>query len=152
MMTGIYAASVALFQRVFVAVTGNSSDIAIVLATLVLASAFTPMRKGLEGVVDRHFKPASKADGTKGAAAPMAAQVAPASPVVDDAVVEVAPPAPPSEATMQSLLEQLRSMEARLASLEATPSRDQPGRSQPGRSQPRRSQPRTSRQKSPSAT
>ena len=35
---GLYAAGVALFQRIFVAVTGDKSDAAIVLATLVLAS------------------------------------------------------------------------------------------------------------------
>ncbi|NJD28821.1 MAG: hypothetical protein FIA92_11055, partial [Chloroflexi bacterium] len=61
LMTGIYTASVALFQRLFVAVTGETSDVAIILTTLILATTFTPMRKALEGFVDRHFKPLSKA-------------------------------------------------------------------------------------------
>ena len=53
---GLYAASVALFQRIFVAVTGNTSDAAIVVSTLILAGAFTPMRKMLEGAVDRRYR------------------------------------------------------------------------------------------------
>lgn len=60
-LAGLYAAAVALFTRVFVALTGNSSDVVIVLATLVLAGAFTPVRKALETFVDRHFKPGEPA-------------------------------------------------------------------------------------------
>jgi hypothetical protein len=55
---GLYAAGVALFQRVFTAVTGDKSDAAIVMATLVLAGLFTPVRNGLQSFVDRRFKPA----------------------------------------------------------------------------------------------
>jgi hypothetical protein len=58
-LAGLYAAAVALFQRVFQALTGDTSDFAIVLTTLVLAGTFSPLRKTLEGFVDRHFKPAS---------------------------------------------------------------------------------------------
>ena len=43
-LAGLYAASINPFQRLFIAVTGQKSDAAIVLTTLVLASAFTPMR------------------------------------------------------------------------------------------------------------
>jgi hypothetical protein len=57
LLSGLYAASVALFQKVFVAATGNTSDVAIVLSTLILASMFTPLRKSLEGFVERRFKP-----------------------------------------------------------------------------------------------
>ncbi|HYL40980.1 MAG TPA: hypothetical protein VET90_06705, partial [Candidatus Binatus sp.] len=60
-LAGLYAAAVALFTRIFVAVTGDSSDIVIVLSTLVLAGAFTPVRKALETFVDRHFKPSDSA-------------------------------------------------------------------------------------------
>ncbi|HVM30430.1 MAG TPA: hypothetical protein VM305_06635 [Candidatus Limnocylindrales bacterium] len=56
-VAGFYAASVALFQRLFVAFTGNSSDAAAVISALLLAAVFTPVRKWLEGVVDRRFKP-----------------------------------------------------------------------------------------------
>lgn len=52
---GMYTAGIALFQRVFVAVTGSESEVAVVLTILVVAAAFTPVRKALEGVVDRRF-------------------------------------------------------------------------------------------------
>lgn len=57
---GIYAAGVALFQRLFIALTGNASDAAIVITTLVLAGMFTPIRNSLQGFVDRRFKPAGQ--------------------------------------------------------------------------------------------
>jgi hypothetical protein len=56
LVAGLYAAIVALLQRVFQSVTGDRSDAAIVISTLILASVFTPLRKWLEGVVDRKFK------------------------------------------------------------------------------------------------
>jgi hypothetical protein len=59
LVAGLYAASVALLQRVFQSVTGDRSDAAIVISTLILASVFTPLRKWLEGIVDRRFKPAA---------------------------------------------------------------------------------------------
>ncbi|HJP89861.1 MAG TPA: hypothetical protein VJ850_12570 [Candidatus Limnocylindrales bacterium] len=58
-LAGAYAASVALFQRFFVSLTGQSSDAAIVITTLILASVFTPVRKALENAVDRRFRPAA---------------------------------------------------------------------------------------------
>jgi hypothetical protein len=54
---GLYAAGVALFQRLFVAVTGDRSDGAVVITTLILAGMFTPARNGLQSFVDRRFKP-----------------------------------------------------------------------------------------------
>jgi hypothetical protein len=56
-VAGFYAASVALLQRVFVAFTGNTSDGAAVISALILAAIFTPVRKSIEGFVDRRFKP-----------------------------------------------------------------------------------------------
>jgi hypothetical protein len=57
---GLYAASIALFQRLFVSVTGQTSDAAIVITTLILAGVFTPARKALEGAVERRYRiPAS---------------------------------------------------------------------------------------------
>lgn len=50
---GLYAAGLALSQRVFVALTGNTSDMAIIVATLLMAAAFTPARKALETGVER---------------------------------------------------------------------------------------------------
>ncbi|HEY7600166.1 MAG TPA: hypothetical protein VH741_09585, partial [Candidatus Limnocylindrales bacterium] len=58
---GLYAAGVALFQRVFVALTGNTSDVAIVITTLFLAGLFTPIRNHLQAFVDRRFKPPAAA-------------------------------------------------------------------------------------------
>ena len=57
LLGGLYAAGVALFQRIFVAATGDTSDAAIVFATLVLAGMFTPARNWLQTFVDRRFKP-----------------------------------------------------------------------------------------------
>jgi hypothetical protein len=62
-LAGLYTASVALFQRLFVAVTGNQSDAAIVLSALVLASAFTTIRNALQAQVDRRFKQDTDAAG-----------------------------------------------------------------------------------------
>jgi len=57
LLAGLYAATVALLQRVFQSVTGDKSDAAIIISTLILASVFTPLRKWLEGIVERRFKP-----------------------------------------------------------------------------------------------
>lgn len=55
-LAGVYAGTVALLQRVFVAVTGGGSDAAIVLSTVVVVSVFTPVRARLQRFVDRRFK------------------------------------------------------------------------------------------------
>ena len=60
-LAGAYAASVALFQRLFVSLTSQTSDAAIVITTLILASVFTPVRKALENAVDRRFRPVAPA-------------------------------------------------------------------------------------------
>jgi hypothetical protein len=52
---GMYTAGIALFQRVFVAITGSESELAVIVTILVVASAFTPVRRALEGIVDRRF-------------------------------------------------------------------------------------------------
>jgi hypothetical protein len=58
---GLYAAGVALFQRAFVAITGDKSDGAVVITTLVLAGMFTPIKNWLQSFVDKRFKPAAAA-------------------------------------------------------------------------------------------
>jgi hypothetical protein len=55
-LAGIYAGTVALLQRLFVALTVGGSDAAIVLSTVVVVSVFTPVRARLQRVVDRRFK------------------------------------------------------------------------------------------------
>jgi hypothetical protein len=55
-LAGVFTAAVGLAQRLFVATTGQSSDAAIVLTTLVVATLYAPLRKRLEAFVDRRFK------------------------------------------------------------------------------------------------
>jgi len=60
---GMYTASVAIFQRIFVALTGETSDAALVMTIFLVAATFTPIRKGLEGRVDRWTHAATPAPG-----------------------------------------------------------------------------------------
>jgi len=53
LLAGLYAASMRLFQSIFVALTGDESDAAIVLTTLVLATTLTPLKARLEVVTGR---------------------------------------------------------------------------------------------------
>ena len=53
---GSYIAGVQLFRIIFTGVTGQTSDAAVVLTTLAVAAAFTPIRNRLQAVVDRRFK------------------------------------------------------------------------------------------------
>ena len=55
-LAGVFTAGVGLAQRMFVAVTHETSDAAVVGATLVVATLYAPLRKRLEAVVDRRFK------------------------------------------------------------------------------------------------
>jgi hypothetical protein len=66
LLGGGYAALVALLQRVFVNLTGDRSDAAVIISTLVLASLFTPVRRVLDSIVDARFR-------SSRAAAPVAA-------------------------------------------------------------------------------
>ena len=54
-LAGTYVAAIGLSQRLFVSLTGDKSDAAIVLTTLVVASAFTPVKSKLQASVDRYF-------------------------------------------------------------------------------------------------
>jgi hypothetical protein len=55
-LAGVFTAAIGLAQRVFVAATGETSDAAIVLTTLVVATLYAPLRKRLEAIVDRRFR------------------------------------------------------------------------------------------------
>lgn len=55
-LAGLYSASIGLFQRLFSTITGERSDAAIVVTTLILASAFTPVKQWLQAATDRRFK------------------------------------------------------------------------------------------------
>ena len=54
-LAGLYSGSISLFQKVFIALTGEKSDAAIVVTTLILASTFTPIKTRLQAVVDKRF-------------------------------------------------------------------------------------------------
>jgi hypothetical protein len=55
-LAGAFAAATSLSQRLFITVTGESSDAATVLTTLVVVALYAPVRKRVEAVVDRRFK------------------------------------------------------------------------------------------------
>jgi hypothetical protein len=59
---GLATAMIPFSQRVFMAVTGNESDAAVVLTTLFVASFITPVRKRLEGAVEGRFRASAQAD------------------------------------------------------------------------------------------
>jgi hypothetical protein len=56
-LAGLYTAAVALFQRMIVALTGESSDLAVVMTLFVLATVFTPLKNTLQSSADRYLKP-----------------------------------------------------------------------------------------------
>jgi hypothetical protein len=55
-LAGVYAASIRLFQAIFVALTGQESDAAYVITTLILATTFTPIKLRLEEIAKRRFR------------------------------------------------------------------------------------------------
>ena len=55
-LAGIASGSITLLQKTFVAFTGEKSDIAFVVATLILVSAFEPIKARMRFLVDRRFK------------------------------------------------------------------------------------------------
>jgi len=50
-----YIGGVVLLQRVFVALTGEESTLAVVGSTLVIAALFAPLRRRIQTFIDRHF-------------------------------------------------------------------------------------------------
>jgi len=59
LLAGMYAASIGISQRAFIAVIGKESDAAVILSTLVLAATFTPIKNAIQGRVDRSFREAN---------------------------------------------------------------------------------------------
>jgi hypothetical protein len=57
-LAGLFAASITLSQRLFFSLTGQQSDAATVLTTLVVVAAFDPIKTALQKLVDRRFKEA----------------------------------------------------------------------------------------------
>jgi hypothetical protein len=54
---GVFAAGVSLLERLFLSLTGRESDASVVIATLVVAGGFAPLKKSIEASVDRRFRP-----------------------------------------------------------------------------------------------
>jgi hypothetical protein len=61
-LAGVYAASIALLQRLFITATGDRSDGAVIISTLILATIFTPVKSALQAAVDSRFRAAPDAE------------------------------------------------------------------------------------------
>lgn len=57
-LAGVYTAAVTLLQRLFILFTGGQSMTAYVVATLLIAATFTPLKEVLQKAADRRFKEA----------------------------------------------------------------------------------------------
>jgi hypothetical protein len=62
LLAGLFAATIGISQRLFVAVIGQESDGAVVLSTLLVAATFTPIKNAIQGRVDRSFRDATDAE------------------------------------------------------------------------------------------
>lgn len=63
LLAGIYTAAIRLFNYLFSEVTGDTSDLSLVLTTLLLATSFTPIKGRLERFAARWLRPAAPAAG-----------------------------------------------------------------------------------------
>jgi hypothetical protein len=59
-LAGLYAASLSIFERLFVAITGEESDLALVMTLFVLTTVFTPIKTTLQSTVDSRLKPVAR--------------------------------------------------------------------------------------------
>ncbi len=55
-LAGIVSVSISILQRFFQSVTGERSDVAIVLTSFILVSVFTPVKTWLQAFLDRRFR------------------------------------------------------------------------------------------------
>ena len=55
MLVALYFVGIVLLQRVFVLLTGEQSTLAVVASTLLIAALFTPLRRRIQGFIDRRF-------------------------------------------------------------------------------------------------
>jgi len=51
----LYFGAIVVLQRVFVTLTGQQSTLAVVASTLLIAALFTPLRRRIQGFIDRRF-------------------------------------------------------------------------------------------------
>ena len=54
-LVALYFGGIVLLQRVFVLLTGQQSTLAVVASTLLIAALFTPLRRRIQGFIDRRF-------------------------------------------------------------------------------------------------
>jgi hypothetical protein len=55
MLVALYLGGIVVLQRVFVILTGQQSTLAVVASTLLIAALFNPLRRRIQGFVDRSF-------------------------------------------------------------------------------------------------
>jgi hypothetical protein len=55
MLVALYFGGIIVLQRVFVALTGEQSTLAVVASTLLIAALFNPLRHRIQAFIDRRF-------------------------------------------------------------------------------------------------
>jgi hypothetical protein len=54
-LLALYLGGIVVLQRLFVAITGEQSTLAVVASTLLIAALFTPLRRRIQSFIDRRF-------------------------------------------------------------------------------------------------
>jgi hypothetical protein len=54
-LIALYFGGIVVLQRIFVTLTGQQSTLAVVASTLLIAALFTPLRRRIQGFIDRRF-------------------------------------------------------------------------------------------------
>jgi len=55
MLVALYFVGIVVLQRLFVLLTGQQSTLAVVASTLLIAALFTPLRRAIQGFIDKRF-------------------------------------------------------------------------------------------------
>jgi len=55
MLVAVYFGGIVVLQRLFVALTGEKSTLAVVASTLLIAALFTPLRRRIQSFIDKRF-------------------------------------------------------------------------------------------------